>query len=244
MTGLLTMLLSLQAGGLNPSAQDWFQQGVKNRNDARLARDAFLQAAQGFGLATPQSAHASARAWYLAGDTPHAIAAIHAGLAIAPHDRELQRDLEIIRETIPYPQASNPQLELRWPPPSSLRHRITPMELFSLATIFGLLTAIGLARRLTTRPADSFVLIIIGLFGLLAILVLKIVMSQSPTERMLVLEKPALLRKGNGASYPTKMASPLPAGTELIERGRRGGWVMVEVAGGARGWLPESAVLR
>ncbi|MBX9627085.1 MAG: hypothetical protein K2X82_25005, partial [Gemmataceae bacterium] len=51
------------------------------------------------------------------------------------------------------------------------------------------------------------------------------------------------LRAGNGDSYPARLDRPLPRGVEARELARRGGWVQVELAGGAVGWLPDRSVL-
>ncbi|MBX9582503.1 MAG: hypothetical protein K2X87_19535, partial [Gemmataceae bacterium] len=53
------------------------------------------------------------------------------------------------------------------------------------------------------------------------------------------------LRTGNGGSYPPRdgFDRPLPKGAEARELTRRGGWVQVELTGGAVGWVPDRAVL-
>ena len=53
----------------------------------------------------------------------------------------------------------------------------------------------------------------------------------------------AVLRRGNAESYPPRLDPRLPRGVEARELTRRGGWVQVELAGGAAGWLPETIVL-
>ena len=54
----------------------------------------------------------------------------------------------------------------------------------------------------------------------------------------------AYLRKGNSEFYPARLEAVLPKGVEARELTRRGGWVQVRLAGGAVGWLPETAVLK
>jgi len=51
----------------------------------------------------------------------------------------------------------------------------------------------------------------------------------------------AVLRKGNADAYPPRLEARLPPGPRP-ELARRGGWVQVELAGGAVGWLPEAVV--
>lgn len=50
-------------------------------------------------------------------------------------------------------------------------------------------------------------------------------------------------RKGNGASYEPALSAPLAQGTELELVSRRGDWLLVRMAGGQEGWLPEQAVV-
>jgi hypothetical protein len=56
---------------------------------------------------------------------------------------------------------------------------------------------------------------------------------------VLVLTADEVLRTGNGPSYPARLDAPLPRGAEVRERARRGGWVQVELTGGAVGWVRE-----
>src|SRR5262249_59513811 len=58
-----------------------------------------------------------------------------------------------------------------------------------------------------------------------------------------IVREDVALRKGNATSYPARFAPKLPRGVEARELPRRGGWVQVELAGGAVGWLPGGAVL-
>jgi hypothetical protein len=58
-----------------------------------------------------------------------------------------------------------------------------------------------------------------------------------------VISKNEELRTGNGNAFPTRIDALLPRGAEVRELGRRGGWVQVELAGGAVGWVPANVVL-
>ncbi len=241
LVALLTVSTSLEA---NVSPEEWFRRGVEARNDSVAAREYFANAADRIDLASPESALAKARAHFLAGQTPKALAAIHAGLALAPYHRELQGDLLAIRETIRYPESADPRLRVRPDAPRELRHRVSPWEPFALASIFGSLAALGFAKRFTTRPPWASAVIAIGLIGAAFVIGLAIHISRLDSPSPLILANAATLRKGNGESYPPKIADPLPRGAEVRELGRRGGWVRVELAGGATGWLPETAILR
>lgn len=227
--------------GLTP--EEWFRRGVESRNDSAAARKSFARAAGDFDLNSPESALAKARSHFLAGQTPQALAAIHAGLSLAPYHRELQGDLLAIRDTIHYPESVDPKLKVRPDAPRLLRHRFSPWELFAFVATFGALAAFGFAKRFTTRPPWATAAILVGLSGLALAISISIQIARDDSPVPLVVANPAILRKGNGESYPPKLAEPLPRGTEVRELGRRGGWVRVELAGGASGWLPESAIL-
>ena len=59
-----------------------------------------------------------------------------------------------------------------------------------------------------------------------------------------VTESEVVARKGNATSYEPAFTEPLQEGTEFTLQGRRGDWLLVRIAPGQEGWLPEmSAVL-
>jgi len=58
-----------------------------------------------------------------------------------------------------------------------------------------------------------------------------------------VVQREVVARKGNGTSYEPALTAPLTEGTEVKLIARRGDWVLVRIAGGQEGWLPEEAVV-
>lgn len=236
----LPFLLALSVGtGTNfPNAEYWFIEGVQTRHDSTRSQMAFAKAAVYFSTATPESALAKGRAHYLGGQTPQALAALHAGLALAPYHRELQLDLQAIRDTIRYPEPADPKLRVRPDPPP---FHFSPRFLFGSAACFGFLAALGVGNRFTVRSQWSPIAIGVGVAGFLAMAWLA---NRSNPVPPTILAREAVLRKGNGESYSAKLTDPLPAGAEVRELVRRGGWVKVELPGGATGWLPESALLK
>jgi hypothetical protein len=244
----LILLVSTGVAEAGRSATDWFRAGVASREDAAEARTAFRTAAAAFETAgaypaTPRLALARARSHVLAGDTARAVAAIHDGLALAPYDAELQQDLRAIRETIRYPDPLDPRSRVRPDPTDGLRHRVSPWDCFFAAAVFGLLLVTGLAKRLTARPPWAIPVAGVGLIGFLAAAVMAWQVSIPDPPPVIILSAETTLRKGNGPTYPTRIVEPLPAGAELREVGRRGGWVQVEVPGGATGWIDQAAAL-
>lgn len=229
-----------------------FQAGVESRGDAARARPLFQEAATGFdfgwesGNHSPGLAADRGRSHYLAGNVPMAVVAFRAGLRETPYDVDLLRGLADCRAAIPFPTPTSPEEELRPNPPSGWRHRVSDWDVFRLAVIAVSLAVVGLARRLTARDGWAVPVAIIGGIGAVACL---LVGWKLDAERAAESARPALvvtvettLRKGNGFTHRPRIEANVPRGTEVTERTRRGGWVQVEVTGGALGWLPESTV--
>jgi hypothetical protein len=112
--------------------------------------------------------------------------------------------------------------------------------LFVAASLGALLLTVGLARRLTARDRWSVPLAAVGLLGLIVVAVAGITIVTDRPDPVLVLTADEVLRTGNGPSFPARIEAPLPRGAEVTELARRGGWVQVQLPGGAVGWVPES----
>lgn len=249
----MTLALILLAIGTAPDADTLFRRGVEARSDARAARSHFAAAAAAYDHEANADPSVSlrrrqARAHALAGNTPKALAVLHDALRRTPADRELHRDLEAVRDTVSYPTPSAPDARLRPPSPAGLRHRFAPDTLLFIGVGFVGLAAVGLAARFTTRPGWSGPLTGFGLGGFVLTAGLAAAVELSRVwadDRVRVVSADRVtLRRGNGESYPARVSEKLPRGAEVSELGRRGGWVQVELAGGAVGWLPETAILR
>ncbi len=231
----LTLLLALG----QPDAA--FARGVDARDDAKAARPHFIGAAKGYdaeweaGNHSPALATNRSRAHALGGDLPGAILAAREGLRDTPSDAELIRQLETLRDAVPYPPGTRPDK------PGGVRTRLSPWDVFGLAAVGVLLVVVGLARRCTTRdgwalPVAGGGVVLLVLAGLGAWQLHREAVAEPPP---LVLVRQTTLRKGNGDTYPPRLESELPRGAEVTPRLRRGGWVQVELPGGVLGWLPE-----
>lgn len=224
-----------------------FREGQEFRADAAAARPKFIEAAKGYdatwqdGDHSPTTATNRGRAHALAGDLPGAIAAVHAGLREAPFDTQLQSDLETLRNVVPYPVGLRPE------PISGWRSRISGWDLFGLASLSVLLLGIGIGKRFTTREVWAIPTIVVGGIGLLAVGAMGWQCDRETRREakrpVLILIRDTPLRKGNGETYESRLEWPLPRGCEVREVFRRGGWVQVEVTGGAVGWLAEGTVI-
>jgi hypothetical protein len=230
-----------------------FMEGVHAREDAIVARQEFAQAASTFdilwasGHYTPALALNRGRAHHLAGNHPQAIRAFRDGLDLYPWDAELQRSLTLARSAVAYPTETDSTGRVRPDPPRSLRHRVSPWDLFIAAAVCSLLLTVGLARRLTARDTWSVPLAGVGLLGLalVAAAAVKIDLDTRADRAnpVLVMTAAEVLRTGNGTAFPPRLDAQLPRGAEVRELARRGGWVQVELPGGAVGWVRETVVL-
>jgi hypothetical protein len=231
-----------------------FQAGVAARDDAAKARQQFAQAAACWeklwweGEQTPELARNRARAYYLAGNLPHALVAIHQGLALAPWDRYLQREWVALREEVA--NACDPKLRSACQPVSLgwLRRVCSPWEIWGLVTGLWWGGWLALARfRMVRRGYWG---VVAG--GLLGGAVLLATVweweqwqwqSEDCRHPLLILARPSLLRMGNAIEYPPSVPSVLPAGVEGRWAGQRGGWIHLQLPDGTRGWVPATDVL-
>ncbi|MFO0848449.1 MAG: hypothetical protein U0871_07830 [Gemmataceae bacterium] len=231
-----------------------FDRAVSFREDAASARKSFESAAYSYrdawaspAIRTPAVAVNQGRAWFLAGHPQMAIRAFHDGLAVYPADSDLQHGLAVARAAVRYPDETDPAQRIRPDPPTGLRHRLSPAHLLLGSAVASLLLTAGLAARLTTRPGWAVPVAAVGLLGIAAAgAAWWLIERETAADRarpVLVLHHEAPLRTGNGTSYPLRLDAPLPSGAEVRRMHTRGGWVQVETAGGAVGWLPETAAM-
>ena len=248
---LVTAQTPVANGG--ESARRSFQLGVECRDDSRIARPHFATAAREYrqlwerGERSPELAQSWARSEFLAGNLPQAVATAHAGLRLAPHHAGLQRDLETYRDSVAPQLSTKPEEQLRPARLSGVRARISEWDLFWIAACASLIVGVGLARRFTSGGSWAVPVALLGVFGgivcagLAAKRSLEVNEDRAVTLWVLRAEEP--LRKGNGESHAMRLGAALPRGTEVREVGQRGGWIQVQLAGGAVGWLPERTLL-
>jgi hypothetical protein len=230
-----------------------FAEGVELRGDAVRARPKFARAARGYdelwarGYRNPVLALNRARAHRLAGDLSGAIVAFHDGLAVARYDRPLRTGLEEARAAVAYPHEGDLAAQCRPRPRGTIGTRMSPAEAYAAAGLVWLLACLGAARFAMTRVVGwlvfaGFWLACLGLLGGLWAHDWRL-RERDEGRPPVVVRDDVVLRKGNAEGYPARLESRLPRGVEARELTRRGGWVQVELAGGAVGWLPENAVI-
>ena len=168
---------------------------------------------------------------------PEAIRAHRAALAARPWDAAVQTQLEALRRRVAHPDPPEPSLRTRPAPPAGLHHRVGPHHLLIASTVGSLLLAGGLVARRSVRAPRPVA--VAG--GLVLVACAAVAVTAPAADPGRVIAEPTPLRTGNGASYPARLT--LPAGAEVRERHRRGGWVQVELPGGGVGWVPAASLL-
>lgn len=236
------------------AAESAFDEGKALSGDESKARPAFARAAAGYdelwrrGLRNADLALNRAAAHRLAGNMPAAIAALHEGLAAARWSRPLQAALEDARGAVAYPAAGDLAGQCRPPPPRGLGTRFSPADAWAAVGALWLLACGGLARFAMTRAPGwlGFAAAAATAAALLGALWVRDQRRQDREDRdpVVVVARDATLRRGNADAYPARLEAKLPRGVEARALAARGGWVQVRLAGGAVGWLPESAVVR
>ncbi|MCS6864995.1 MAG: hypothetical protein RMJ56_06880 [Gemmataceae bacterium] len=247
-------------GDVSASASDYlaqaeaaFAEGVSLRNDSVKARQAFAKAAAAYdalwhaGYHSPALAINRARAHRLAGDLPRCLAALHSGLAVTPYSRPLQVELEDARAAVQYPLDRELVQQAQPPPIRGWNSRVAPTDQWIAVGGLWLLLWLGVARFLMTR---RMVWLLLSLLGTAALIVWGLLwwydvqrFHHDHSRPLLIVTHETLLRRGNAVVYPPRWEVVLPRGTEVRELTRRGGWVQVQLAGGAVGWLPEGAIV-
>lgn len=235
------------------AAERSFAEGAELRADAERAQAAFARAATAYdelwaqGCRTPELALNRSRAHRLAGSLPRAVAALHDGLAVARFSRPLQVELDDARSRVLYPLEGELTAQGKSVRARTVSARMSAADAWLVCGLLWLLACGGAARFVATRRAVWLGCAIVCLCGLGA---LGVLWARDAREReraeslpLLVVSEDALLRKGNAAEYPARIEPALPKGAEVRELTRRGGWVQVQLPGGAIGWLPGPAVV-
>ena len=255
---LLFLLLTPTAGfgsdeSLLSEAEVAFAHGVEFRSDSVEARPSFAYAAGRYdelwqrGHHTPELALNRARAHRLAGDLPGSIAAFHEGLAVARFSYPLQSGLEEARAAVAYPHDGELANECRPRTRLTIASRMSPLEAYWFSGSFwfaacGLFAWWRTSRNPGVLPAVAIALAVLAVIGVMWWQDAKH-REREDARPLVIVREDATLHKGNGDGFPKRFEHKLPRGVEARELSRRGGWVQVELAGGAVGWLPENAVI-
>jgi hypothetical protein len=255
------LFLALVAGSPGESdadvlaeAERAFAQGTELRGDSEMARPAFARAAAAYdelwrrGFRNPAVARHRGRAKRLAGDLGGAIAAYHDGLALARYNRPLQTDLAEARSAVVFPHDGELAAQCRPRVSRTISSRMSASDALVIAGGLWLCAGVGVARFAMTRA--GWWLAFAGgcavALSLLGGLWWEDARQREKYESrpLVVVRDDVWLMKGNTNLHPQRLDQKLPRGVEARELLRRGGWVQIELAAGAIGWVPEASVER
>jgi len=233
-------------------AEAAFRQGTTERTDPDKARRHFGEAAACYealrrrGAANVDLFRNQGNAELLADRLPQAILAYRRALQWAPHESALHDNLKYARDQVQYPaRETRPSADEDWP---SWMPPLDSAFLLGVAVCLHLLACLYLTRGLMTgdraRLQRGFVWLVLAVLsaGLWGYLRWCGWCAREPP--VVVVAEDVPLRYGNGPTYSSHKKVPqLHRGMEARLLYRRGGWVQIELPGGAIGWVPESALL-
>lgn len=249
-----TILFFLMAGlpalcacarSADPESLRIFQEAQKTF-DAAAAPDDFRKAAAQYqsildrGVVSGAVLYNQGNALMRAGQRGRAIAAYRQAERYRPRDPYLEANLRYALGAQSPAEQRRPMIEhlLFW------QNWLSYPEKFALAAaVVAITLALGLGgiflqRRLLARLA------LVGV----AVSILAILSAAydwyryDATVHGVTIQDDVVARKGNGASYEPALSAALAQGTELTLVSRRGDWLLVRMAGGQEGWVPEAAV--
>ena len=244
---------SMDNASLLADAEAAYRRGLEASEQPRIARAAFLESAERYGLLwnrgrrEPGLARNLAQAYLLAGDIGRAIRWYRRGLLLSPSDPELNEGLRYARAHVLFPLAGLPSEELRPHEDDSFLQSFSSTQWYLIVAGLAAFAWLSLAVSWLKRSwfwLSAWALGLVAAIGLAAIISARQEQLQREFDEGAILLSPTLLRTGNAYSYPAKWEVPLPAGLEMHETARRGGWVQVRLANGNLGWFPEDRVIR
>jgi hypothetical protein len=178
---------------------------------------------------------------------PEALIAYHKGLRLCPNNGELRDHLDYARTRVQYPPGKRGQPRVdAWPEwlfqPSSFMTLLMAFIFYGAGCFLVTRWFMTGRRRLIVRAIVTFILA--GFFGLTWAYLERLTEEQTRFPLVVIHEDKVLLRKGNGPSYPANPDLPvLTRGMEAKKINERGNWLQIQFAGGAVGWVENSAVL-
>lgn len=188
----------------------------------------------------------SGAAWYnqgnallRAGQRGRAIAAYRQAMRYRPRDPYLEANLRFALGESPGSVRRRPVLEyvLFWQDWLSYPEKFLALFGAAVATFL-----VGVAGLLTQRGG----LARMAAAGLLIVLVLGLSAGYDwyrfeCVAQGVIVQKQTVARKGNADSYEPALTGTLAEGAEFTLLERRGEWLLIRLAGGQEGWVPQQA---
>ncbi|MGL4549819.1 MAG: hypothetical protein ACRC33_01420 [Gemmataceae bacterium] len=223
---VVTLLLGADAEGLFRDAVARQRAGEKSREAFKAAAAAY-EAVRAGGASNAGLYRNLGSAYLLSGDLPRAVLMYRLGLRAEPGDAALTRALGAARERVGAGPFGRPPEERRsWSVP-----------LFAGAAVAWLLTCVLFTRWRMRRggfPAGAAAALAAAL-ACAAGLVLH--PDDDPRPVAVIAADGVAVRKGDGELFPPRYEATLSRGVEADVVYRKGGWLLIELGGGERGWV-------
>jgi hypothetical protein len=234
-------------------AEAAFRRGAAQRSDPDRARQDFAESARCYdrlrrrGADNPELHRNQGNAHLLAGEVPQAILAYRRGLRCSPQDAGLQENLDHARDQVHYgPEGLGRPDDPVWP---VWLPRIDRAFFLLAAFLLYALACVLATRALMTSDgghmgrAVLMLALAVAAGGLWTYLTWQ-GWREAEFPLVVIARDGVPLNRGNGPTYqPHPRLPQLHRGMEARLLHRRGGWLQVELPGGALGWVPQSAAL-
>lgn len=212
--------------------------GLHERQNGGSGREQFLEAARHYEELRTRGARNVllyrnlGNAYLMADDLPRAILMYRLGLRREPGDRALSDNLARARERVVFVEGS-----AVGQPPEDTRSAWPPWA-FALAVVLSVAGWACLARWLMLGNGRLLAagLTLLALAAASSWLALRA--GVRPARPLAVIARDGvMLRRGDDAAYPPRIATPLNRGVEAEVLFEREGWLQIELAGGEVGWV-------
>jgi hypothetical protein len=226
-----------QSVAIFQNAQETFDQAARPEDFLRAA--ALDQEILDRGVSSAAVLYHQGNALMRASQRGRAIAAYRQAQRYRPRDPYLEANLQAATLGDVAPRRAVIEYLLFW------QDWLGYGEKFTLAGLAaGVTFAVGLAATLLRRRR-------LARLGWMALAVTLLLMFSAGYDwyryqylvHGVTIDRQTIARKGYAESYEPALTAPLSEGTEFLVLERRGGWLLVRLAGGQEGWLPEKAAV-
>lgn len=250
----LPKLTSEQQQTLLTEANDAYEKGMANSDDAATAKEEFATAISKYQLLVDSGVRNAntyvnlANAQLQQGLMGKAIANYERALALDDWNSQARQNLAVAQAALPASEAS-PAASVNW-----VQHAIhTVRTHLSVTTTLIVIAVVWIAFWLAMLswvvvPSQHWQLMLVPLAAVLLMGITFVALEQFQSNKVpqaIVVSKRAVLHEAPGAIFPAVSSEQLTEGESLGVIGARGDWLQVQTPSGTKGWIemPEVELL-